>query len=97
MKKTLYILLFSLASFTSLTSALPPLYQSMAEYKALMDDPHLSKHLNSAESIKEITRENGVFTITTNLTTLKAKVIYDPMDKMGPAKFHFEFETQKTP
>lgn len=70
--------------------ALPPLYQSIREYKALIESPELSQ-LGSAEMIKEIQRDETGFTVLSERKTLHVDVVYDPQDQPGPVKFHLEF------
>lgn len=76
---------------THIEAALPPLYQSLNEYKALLVNPQLTEKLTSADLIQSIQRESSSFLIKTNKHTLKIDVIYDPQKSPGPAKYHFVF------
>lgn len=81
---------FSFGIITSnLESALPPLYESIAEYKALLVLPELPSHLGTSEIIQDIQRNANGFVITTTNKTLNIDLVYDPVDHPGPAKFHF--------
>lgn len=70
---------------------LPPLYETLAEFKALINDERLPQALQSGEAITGIQKEDDTFTVTTNKSTLRVKVIHDPTKLMGPGKFHLEF------
>lgn len=76
-------------------SALPPLYEDIAEIKAILDDQRLSHLLESGESIKEIKKGEKGYVIKTNRHKLYAKVIYKPNSMPGPAQFDIEFKTPK--
>lgn len=70
---------------------LPPLYQSVKEYKALLNDPRLEKTLNSGEFIQNIERKDNLFEISTNKQILKVDIIYHKQRTPGPAEFQLEF------
>lgn len=72
-------------------AALPPLYQTLNEYKALLISPELTEKLVSADAIEDIQRDSSGFIIKTNKHTLKVGVVYDPQTMPGPSKFHFVF------
>lgn len=71
---------------------LPPLYQSVKEYKALLNDPRLEKNLSSGELIQNIERTETGFEVTTNKQVLKVAVIYKKQRMPGPAEFQLEFQ-----
>lgn len=79
--------------FTTVEAALPPLYQSLKEYKALIESPELSQQLGAAAVILNITRESNGFIVVSSRKTLLVDVVYDPQDHAGPAKFHLVFHT----
>ncbi len=72
---------------------LPPLAQSTAELKALLNDPRLYEFLGSAESIREIIRtERGYLVITANYM-MQVNIEYERgVMKIGPAQFEFDFQ-----
>jgi hypothetical protein len=75
----------------SVEAALPPFYQSLNEYRALLNSPELAKKLGSVESIQEIQRTDSGFIITTTKHTMDVDIIFDPQNHPGPAQFHFFF------
>lgn len=86
--------------YLQLNAALPPLYESLTEYQAIVTSPELVEKLNSAEGIQNIKRTENGFIITTFRYTLQVDRVNEPLDQPGPAKFHFifhELETIKTP
>jgi hypothetical protein len=94
------ILIFGLMALMmqlKLSAALPPLYQSMNEFKALLTNQQLIDQLDAAEALVEIKKEKGGFQIVTSKKTLWAELIYDPIEMAGPAKFHFEIRVQSQP
>lgn len=94
------ILIFGLMALIlqlELSAALPPLYQSMNEFKVLLTNQQLIDQLDSAEALVEIKREKGGFRIVTSKKTLWAELIFDPVEMPGPAKFHFEVRTITQP
>lgn len=88
--KIIYLLL-GIFTTTHLCAALPPLYETLKEYKALLDSPQLTENLVSADAIENIQRDNYGFLIKTNKHTMKVDVVYDPQTHPGPSKFHFVF------
>lgn len=90
-----FLCLFGLAA-GSATAALPPLYQSLVEYKRLLEEKELSKNLGSEEVIMEIKREEKGFRILTSKSALEVGIVYEPQDHPGPAKFHFIFHPKKS-
>jgi hypothetical protein len=81
-------LLLPLKAFT----ALPPLYESLREYKAVLENPELSQKLSSADFIEQITKTEEGFLIKTNKQTLQVKLIPLPQNRPGPLNFHLIFE-----
>lgn len=73
--------------------ALPPVYQSIKEYKALIESPELSQQLGSGEGITEIQRSGNGFLVKSFHKTLQVDVVFDPQDHPGPAKFHLVFHS----
>jgi hypothetical protein len=75
--------------------ALPPLYQSIHEFSMLLENPELSKKLESGELIISIKRIDNGLEITTNKHSLYAEIVNDPMKMPGPQKFHFVIHDPK--
>lgn len=99
MKKSIKTILFSgLASLFLMTSsaeaALPPFYQSLREYTALLNSPELAKQLGSGQVIQSIQRTDTGFIVKANRSTINVEIVYDPMEMPGPAKFHFLFSPE---
>ncbi len=91
MKKFALCLVTLLLAVFSAQAALPPVYQSTKEYRALLDSPKLTELLGSGEAIRSIARDEKGFIVQTTKYSLRVDVIYDPMDHPGPAKFHLAF------
>lgn len=76
---------------------LPPLYETVGEFKSLINDERLTHVLQSGEAVMSIIRENDSFVITTNKSVLVVKIIPQATKLMGPAKYTLEFGVpQKT-
>lgn len=81
---------FTIAA-TSINAALPPLYESLVEYKSLLSSRELVDKFGSTEGILDIKRTDKGFVITGYKNTLLIDLVYDPQEHPGPAKFHFVF------
>ncbi len=94
MKRKLLALCFATSFVTAYAGAiLPPLYHTLAEFKAIVEAPELTESLQSGEAIISITREENLkFTVLTNKHKLIVDIIYEHTDKIGPAKFHLQFQ-----
>jgi hypothetical protein len=92
-------LLFLLSILTVLIQSkgeaiLPPLYHTLAEFKAVVEAPELTQSLQSGDAILSITRnENTQFVVLSNKHKIIVDVVYEHTDKIGPAKFHLVFHT----
>lgn len=93
MKKVFFCLYIAtlLSSPLLLEAALPPFYQSLNEYKALLNSEELAQKLGSAESLRNIERTESGFQIKTTRYILIVDVIHDPQEHPGPIPFHFNF------
>ena len=91
MKKIFGLVLAASALSYSLQAALPPLYESLSEYKSLLGDEELSNKLGSAEGIQDVKRTEKGFRITTKKYNLDVDIVFEPQSHPGPAKFHFVF------
>ena len=86
------LFLFIAILFThSVSGLLPPFYESLKEYQALLSSPTLPEKLTSGEWIVDIKRQDDVFTIETLKNRLQVKVVYEKQQRIGPAAFHLEF------
>lgn len=90
MKKKLLTALF-LVGINPLSAALPPFYQSVAEYEQLLKEPQLEKALGSGQIIQAIDRTPYGFVVKGNRSEVKVQIVYDPQHFPGPQKFHFVF------
>jgi|GEM_PF-2684023 len=81
---------------TTCSSVLPPLYETIAEYKALLESPQLGEKLSSGEPIVSITREAEGFLLTTTRSTLRVKVHYMPQNRPGPSQFTLQFRESQS-
>ncbi len=97
MKNTIRCLIVSFILFSPciIFALLPPLYENIAEIKAILEDQRFGKLLQSGETIEEIIKVKDGYEINTNHHQLRAKVIYKPISRPGPAQFDIEFETLK--
>lgn len=97
MKKTLQYLFFAGLTITSCASMdaqalLPPLFESINEYKMLINSDDLGKKLDSGEAIVDIERREGCcFLIITNKSTIEVDIVKDKQETPGPGKFHLIF------
>lgn len=82
-------------AFTAINvqAALPPFYESVKEYKALLASPELANQISPGEMIRDIQRDEQGFLVTSLRQTLQVDVVYDPISQPGPAKFHLVFHT----
>jgi hypothetical protein len=92
MKKIFFILLMPALH---LSAALPPLYETLAEFKGLLDSPIIKEQLTSADVIETIQRNPKGFVITTNKSILEIETVYEKTAMIGPQKFHFEFYSKR--
>ena len=97
MKKITVAVLTLLLAHTSLSAALPPAWQHVAEVKAILNDPQLKYLLTSGDLIQEIKKSEDGWTIITNHHELHARVVYKQQSMPGPAKFIIEFDKAQMP
>ena len=95
MKKLGLILGVFIAMQGGLWGALPPLYQGLAELKAVLNNNQLSQQLQSGEVITSIKKTDIGYQITTNQHTLDANVVYKEQAQPGPAQFDIKFTNLK--
>lgn len=85
-----------LMGVSTIQAVLPPLYETLAEYKALLENPQLARSLNSGEAIESIQRTDKQFLIITNKRVVTIDIIYEHQDFPGPRRFHFEFPRESS-
>ena len=93
-KSIIFLIIFFLQS--TIFSALPPLFEDIAEIKAILSDERLGQLLESGESIQQINKIKKGYSIITNKHKLIAKVIYKPIDRPGPEQFDIEFNVPRS-
>ena len=92
MKRLFTIALISLVILQAPAQALlPPLWEGVAELKAVLSDEQLRNYLDSAEIIESITKTSSGYLIITNRSELEANVEFRPQGMPGPAKFDIKF------
>lgn len=93
MKKKMTILIAFAALFISHVEALlPPLYEGIAEIRAILSDEKLSQSLTSGEMIQEIQKTENGYTILTQHHQLDVVIKPLPARGPGPARFDLEFK-----
>lgn len=90
MKQLIFTCLF-LVSLGSSEAALPPLYQSLTEFKSILEDPQLDEKLQSGEGILKIEIDKDGYLITTNRHTLHVERVYEKSHGPGPARYKLFF------
>lgn len=85
-----WTLLF-LTIFTTSYAALPPVWQGVAEIKAIVEDPKLSEFLNSGDILESITKSREGWVIKTSHSSVFVQVIPLPQEMPGPMKFELQY------
>lgn len=76
----------------NLNALLPPLYESIHQFQAVINDPKLSDNFQSGEALLSIEQNgDGIFLIKTNQHTLEAKVESLPVSMPGPGHYKVHF------
>lgn len=91
---SLLVGIYALIAASFVEAALPPFYQSLREYKALIDSKELSESLGSADLILDIARNDRTFVVTTSKHKLTVDIVYEPSENRGvagPVRFHLVF------
>lgn len=78
-------------SFASAEAILPPVWQGVAEVRAILDSSELNQHLNSGDILESIIKNDDGWTIQTNRNSIHVKVVPEPQNMPGKEKFHIEF------
>lgn len=84
-------LLFFLVLAIPCEALLPPLYDSLAVFKSLINDERLPQSLDSGEAITDIKKVDETFVVTTNKRFITVKIVGEPTHLIGPRKYHLEF------
>lgn len=73
---------------------LPPVWQGVAEVKAILNSKELNQYLDSGDILEGITKHEDGWLISTNRSQVFVKVAPEPQNMPGPEKFHLEFSSQ---
>lgn len=90
MKALLAALILVSASAEAL---LPPVWQGVAEIRAIVNSKELNQYLDSGDILESITKHEEGWIIQTNRSSVFVKVKEEPQDRPGPEKFHLEFSS----
>ena len=85
------LVLLAILFTAPLSAVLPPVWQGVAEVKAILNDPDLSQHLDSAEILESIAKTDQGWLISTNRSHLLVKVIYERQSMPGAQKFKLKY------
>lgn len=85
---------FFLAIFatTTLSALLPPVWQDVAEIKAILNDTRLNQYLESGESLQTIEKQPTGWLLRTNESIIFVEVHPEKQSMPGPEKFSIEFK-----
>jgi len=93
MKKIFLVLVFCLLN-NSVFAALPPLYHTVREYKAIFESQELYDLLNSAEVIQGVHKlPQGGYLVFTQDQVIIVEVVYQPSKMPGPGSFDLKFRS----
>jgi hypothetical protein len=91
MKKIILSLITGFVLISSLEAALPPLYQSANEIKAILASEEFGQKLQSGELILTIQRSENGYEVLTNHHRLQVDILNVPSNKPGPIQFKLKF------
>lgn len=92
--KKLLLLISAYVVFNGVAfGALPPLWQNVAEIKAILNDPKLGEFLSSADIIHEIKKSPQGWVIVTQREELSVEVVYQAASHPGPVPFTLIFRS----
>lgn len=89
--KNILILFCALCIVSTAEAVLPPLYSSIAEIKAILDDKRLADELTAGQAITDIKRTDTGYLVVTPKYNLQIDISYKPQKMPGPAHFEFAF------
>lgn len=75
----------------ALMLVMPPLWEDVAQLKAILNDPKMGEYLDSAAVIEVVERTDDGWEIRTNKGDLKVRVTPEPQKMPGPQKFSLDF------
>jgi hypothetical protein len=75
----------------ALLLVMPPLWEDVAQLKAILNAPELGEHADAAAVVEGIDRTDSGWEIRTNKGDVKVRVISEPQAMPGPKKFSLEF------
>jgi hypothetical protein len=81
----------ALAATTTVSALLPPVWQDVAELKAILNDSRLNQLLDSGESLQGIEKQPTGWLIRTDKSIVFATVHPEKQTMPGPEKFSIEF------
>jgi hypothetical protein len=87
MKKIAFLAFFGLMCQTA-EGVLPPFYESVAEIKAILNDPQLGEKMGYP--IERIQRNESGYIVVTRDKSIQVDVVYRH-NGIGPAKFQLQF------
>lgn len=92
-----FVFCVAMATCSCLNAALPPLYQGMAEFKSVLQDPRFVKELPAGDVLESIAKTEKGFEVTTNRHTVQVDIEYMPQKQPGPAQYvlHFHAAEEK--
>ena len=92
MKKITLLSIIAISSFQFVSATLPPFYQSVSEYEAIIQSEELHEQLGTEHVIRGIHRTpEGGYIIITQKKTLYVEVVYNPTEVVGSANFELKF------
>jgi len=91
MKKVLFLAVALMTLNGMASAALPPLWQNVAELKAILNDKQLGDTVQSGEVIEDIKKTETGWLIVTNHQEVPIQVVYAPATRPGPAQFTVVF------
>lgn len=89
MKQLLFFL--ALVATSALTALLPPVWQDVAEIKAILNDERLNQYLDSGETLEKIEKQPTGWLFRTNKSILFVEIHPEKQSMPGPEKFTIEF------
>ncbi len=76
-------------------AALPPLYQSVNEFQAILESKELSVYFPAGESIQDIRRmSEELFVVQSEQRKVYVEIHYTPKQKVGPLQFQLVFRPE---
>ena len=92
MKKIMFFLLLTFSSFQYVSAALPPLYQSIREYEAILNSDELDDYLGSEQVIQALySIPKGGYHVITQDKVLYVEIIYIGNEMAGPLNLEIKF------